>query len=127
MPANTTQSPELAPKYALHREDVAAADVIANVAKGNGMNMETYEKAHIQVAPAGGANPSVRVYWWSEELSVFVVDKNLSVVAGEGANTGYEFTVDCRGRRMFVAVTTIAAGTAKVLVSGFRTTVQPVA
>jgi hypothetical protein len=127
MPANTTQSPELAPEYALHREGVAVVDVIANVAKTQGMNMATYERAHIQVIPSGGADPTVRVHWWSEEAGRFVVDKDYIAVAGEGANTPYEFTVNCRGRRMFVAITVLAGGTANVRVSGFRTQVQPTA
>lgn len=127
MPANTTQSPENAPKYAHHREGVSAVDVLANYTKKHGMAMDTYEWAHIQVRPQGGADPSVRVYWWSEAATAWVVDKDLPVVAGEGADTPYEFTVPCRGRRMFVAVTAIAAGTADVHVAGFRTNIQPTA
>jgi hypothetical protein len=73
----------------------------------------------VQVVPSGGANPSVAVFWWSEEAEKFVQEHVALAKAGVGVNAPYEFTVESRGRIMFVAVTAIAAGTVDVYVSGF--------
>lgn len=112
--------PQKAPDYALHRSEVTAPDVMANRERGHGINCANYSYAHIQVNPSGGANPDVAVYWWSQEAGVFVQEHTPITRSGVGADTGYEFTVDCRGRIMFVAVTAIAAGECDVRVSGFE-------
>jgi len=114
-----SRSPQHAPDYALHR-DVDAADGVGAITDGmQGINMTGYEYAHIQILPAGGANPTVQVQWWSAEGGKFIQEHTAISKAGVGANTPFEFTVECRGRIMFVKVTTLAAGTCKVLVSGF--------
>jgi len=113
-------TPEKAPDYSIHREAVAAPDVIANVVRAHGINMSGYDEAHIQVVPSGGANPNVAVYWWSENAGVFVQEHTAIAKSGVGVNTPYEFTVKSKGRIMFVAVATIAAGVCDVLVSGFN-------
>ena len=112
--------PKKAPEYALHRKAVVAADVIATTAAKTGINCSNYQHAHIQVVPSGGANPNVAVYWWSEEADVFIQEHTPIAKAGVGADTPYEFTVECRGRIMLVAITTIAAGAVSVYVSGFE-------
>lgn len=117
-------SPAGSPNYALYRQGVAAVDNLTNVPKAHGMNMSTYDRAHIQVMPAGGANPTVRVYYWSEEASAFIQSTE-AAVAGVGADTPHEFTVECRGRIMFVAVTVLAGGTVDIAVSGSRVFDQP--
>ena len=111
--------PKKAPDYALHRDAVAAVDVIANVKQGSGINCANYQYANIQVVPSGGANPNVAVYWWSEQAMKFVQEHTPIAKAGVGVNTPFEFTVECNGRKMFVAVTAITAGACDVLVSGF--------
>jgi len=117
--ADISRSPQHAPDYALHR-DVAAADGAGAITDGaQGINMSGYEYAHIQVLSAGGGNASVQVQWWSAEAGAFVQEHTPIAKAGVGVNVPYEFTVECRGRVMFVKVTTLAAGTCKVLVSGF--------
>lgn len=113
-------SPESAPYYALHRESVTAADVMANVVKKNGCNAYMYNYAHIQVVPADGANPDVAVWWWSEQANAFIQEHTPIAKAGVGANTPYEFSIEPRGRIFFVQVATIAAGNVDVLVSGFE-------
>jgi hypothetical protein len=130
----TTQSPELSPDYALHRDGVAAVELDATVraagvgyTKKSGMNLASYEHAHIQVIPSGGANPDVTVWWWSEAASAWVQEHTPLTRAGVGANTPFEFTIQPRGRRFFVSVPTLAAGAVSVYVAGFRTTIQPVA
>lgn len=116
-------SPNKAPEYAIHRENVVAVDTIANVAKGDGINCANYKYAHVQVIPklASGANPTVAVYWWSEAAGKFAQENPALTKAGVGANAPYEFTVECRGRRMFIAVSVMASGSVdSILVSGFE-------
>lgn len=112
--------PKKAPDYAHHRNGVVAPDVIADVRRTTGINCANYQFAHIQVVPSGGANPDVAVYWWSSSADAFIVEHTSIAKSGIGANTGYEFTVECRGRIMLVAITAIAAGTCDVYVSGFE-------
>jgi hypothetical protein len=116
----------MAPKYALHRE-VAAVDTLPETVKAHGINMSGYEYAHIQVVPIGGANPNVQVQWWYQNaagVGKFIQEHTAIAKTGAGANTPFEFSVECRGRIMFVAFTALAAGTAKAFVSGFNR-VQP--
>jgi hypothetical protein len=62
----------------------------------------------------------VAVYWWSEEAGLFIQEHTPITRSGVGADTSYEFTVDCRGRVMLVAITAIAAGECDVYVAGFE-------
>ena len=110
-------SPQKAPLYALYR-NASAVDSLPETVKAHGINMVDYSSAHIQVLPAGGANPTVKVMWWSEEAGKFIDEQVALTKAGIGADAGFEFTVNCLGRIMLVAVTVLAAGTAKILVSG---------
>jgi len=120
--ANETQgAPYAAPKYSRHRTAVTAADAAIMTDRKVGCNCEGYTHAHIQVIPTGGANPTVEVLWWSEAASKFVEDHVLISKAGKGANVPFEFTVDCRGRIMFVRFDLLTAGTCEVMVSGFHT------
>lgn len=116
-------SPQRAPDYAIHREGVTTVDTIADYKRGDGINMANYQFAHVQVIPkpASGADPTATVYWWSEAAGEFIQEHTPLAKAGVGANVPYEFTVECRGRIMFVAITTMAAGEVNyVLVSGFE-------
>lgn len=119
MSDETKRSPERAPLYALHRA-VAAADSLPETVESHGINMTDYKHAHVQVVPAGGDNPTIQVLWWSEEASKFIQEHTPFGLAGVGVNSPYEFTIECRGRIMFVAVTGgVGVGTTKVLVAGF--------
>ena len=120
MADETTRSPKSAPEYALHRVVKAAADVLPETNQANGMNMRGYERAHIQVVPVDGANPSVQVLWWSPQAAQFINDYTPITRAGQGVNTPYEFSVEARARVLFVAVTSGVAGgqTVRVLVAG---------
>jgi len=116
-------SPAKAPDYVIHRENVTAVDTIANFKGGDGINMANYQYAHVQVIPkpASDADPTVAVYWWSEAAGEFVQENPALTKAGVGANVPYEFTVECRGRKMFIAVTVLATGEVeKILVGGFE-------
>lgn len=95
------------------------------VPEAHSINMATYENAHIAVIPSGGANPTVRVYYWNEHAEAYVPDA--VAVAGAGVDTPYMFTVQCRSRKMFVAVTVIGAGQCDITVSGSRLVDQPAA
>ena len=108
-----------APKYTLHRELVTAPDGAVTI-EMQGFVASGYEKVHVQVVAAGGANPSVEVLTWSDQLGEFISLHDPLTFAGKGADKSYEFTVDGLGRRMFVAVTAIAAGSASVYVAGWH-------
>jgi hypothetical protein len=116
-----------APEYALVRDEIIADDVIATEVKEHGIQTATYAKAHVQINPSGGANPTATVYWWSEAFGKWVQEHTPLVFAGVGANTAYEFTVECQERLMFVAVTSVGVGAVGIAVSGSREVIQPVA
>ena len=119
MADETTRSPVLAPAYALHRV-VTAADSLPETKRGVGVNMSSYAYAHVQVVPSGGANPSIKIMFWSSEAGAFIDDHTALAFAGAGINAAYETTIACRGREMFVAVTAgLTSGQAKIFVSGF--------
>ena len=108
-----------APDYAIHRKDVAAVDTLPETEELHGMNMQGFEVAHIQVIPSGGADPDVEVLYWSPQAGEFIVVDPADTRTGAGVDTPYEFTVQVRGRLIFVAVTTLAAGQVdRILVSG---------
>jgi hypothetical protein len=112
-----------APNYTQHRKGITTPDaVLTNVDLG--VNTEHFDKAHIQVVPSGGANPTVKVYWWSDAASKFIQEHTEISKAGVGVNTPFEFTVDCLGRKMLVAVTVIAAGTTDVYVAGANNSLE---
>jgi len=111
---NTTSSIAMAPAYSLHR-NAAGADTPPEILKNHGVNAEGYFYAHVQVIPGSGANPTVTVYWWSEESTKFIQEHTSIVKAGAGANVSYEFTIEPRGRRFFISVNAAC----KVFVSGF--------
>lgn len=126
----TSRGPGNAPNFNTHRTGVTATDTIANVTARQGMNMEGYEHAHIQVIPSGGANPTVQVYYWAPGVGssgAWIREHTAATFAGVGADTPFGFTVQPRGRKMFVAVTTLAGGSVRIDVAGFRTVTQPVA
>jgi hypothetical protein len=108
-----------APTYTLHRELVEAPDGAVTL-EMQGFNASGYEKVHVQVVAADGANPSVEVLVWSDTLGKFISVHTPMAFAGKGVDSSYEFTIDALGRRMFVAVTAIAAGTASVYIAGWH-------
>lgn len=118
--ADISANPKLAPDYALHRDAVAAADTLPEGERAHGINMASNTHAHIQVVPSGGANPNVGVLWWSEAAGAFVQEQIPILKAGVDADTPYEFTVECRGRIMFVPVTLIAVGAVSIYVAGYN-------
>lgn len=118
--AYATSSPQKAPYYVLHRKDVSAADSGSITDRKRGMNMSNYEYAHIQVVPDTGVNPDVAILWWSEAAGKFVQEHTAITKSGVGAGVAYEFTVEPRGRIMFVSVTAVASSTVSIYVSGFN-------
>jgi hypothetical protein len=119
MSDETTRSPVLAPEYALHRVETAA-DSLPQTSRAAGINMRSYTHAHVQVVPSGGANPLVKIMFWSPEAGKFIdLHTALTFTAG-GLNTAWETTVECRGREMFVAVTGgVTSGQVKIFVAGY--------
>lgn len=113
------QSVQLAPLYQQYRKAVAAVDTLPVTDVKEACNAGQHEDVHVQVFPAGGANPTVAVLWWSEAAGKFIQEHVAISKAGVGANTPFEFTIQAKGRMFFVAVTTLAAGTVDIYVSGF--------
>lgn len=114
-----TRAPAMAPDYALYRQGVAAADAGPYSVKEHGINMGDYRFANIQALPAVGANPTLRVLFWSDRLGQFIRSNPDLTVTGAGAGIAYEYTVECRGRIMLVELTGTLTGGVDVLVSGY--------
>ena len=115
MPISTKKSPE----YVLYRDGLTGVDAAPALAdEANSVNTSHYKYTNIQVIPSGGANPDVEVRWWSEEAGVFIKEHTAITKVGIGANTPFEFTVNSLSRKMMVVVTTLAAGSVKILISG---------
>jgi hypothetical protein len=113
-----TRAPAMAPDYSLYREAVAAADSGPYSTKEHGINMGDYRFANIQVLPAGTATPTIRVMFWSDKLGQFIrANPDLTVTGALGIP--FEYTVECRGRIMFVELTGTLTGGVDVLVSGY--------
>lgn len=120
MADETTRSPAHAPHYALHRS-ATAADPATVTEEKLGMNMASNDRAHVQVVPSGGANPSVEVQFWSAGAGAFISEHTPITFTGKGANVPFEFTVECRERIMLVKLTVLATGKAMVYVAGAGT------
>lgn len=119
-----TQSPILAPEYNLHRivKDANDAGTIDDGRRG--MNMQSYSHAHVQILPSGGANPDVKILFFSPELGEFIAphpDQEIAF-AGAGPDVPYDFSFEPRGRKFFVFVTSgvSAADVVKIFVAGFN-------
>lgn len=80
--------------------------------------MSGYGKALIQVVPAGTANPTINVHYWSEGADRFVKTNDVPDIANYGMGEPFEFTIDCHGRLMYIEVTDTVAGGVDIYVSG---------
>lgn len=114
----TKNSPKISPNYVLNRV-VTQVDSFPVINKFAGVNMDSYRYANVQVIPSGGANPNVEILWWSGAAGRYIQENTPITENGVGVNTPFEFTVECFGRNMLVAVTTLAAGEVEIYVSGF--------
>lgn len=116
-----TNSPQIAPDYGKHRDNVSVADVLASLTtKNHGINMGGYRLANVQIVPKGGAgNPTVNVLFWSEGQGKFVPDHTALTFAALGAGLGWETTIEANGRIMMVALTGTLTGGIDVFVSGY--------
>jgi len=121
MSIETKRSPMLAPGYSLHRYVAEAKDTLPETVQAHGMNMAGHRFANIQVVPVDGANPDIKVLFWSEEASMFIDEHVALAFASKGVDVPYEFSVDVHGREIFVAVVDgVAAGQkVRVFVGGF--------
>lgn len=123
----TRSNPRSAPDYEPHRyfkaETGALIDALPATDRRRGMNMGSYRFANVQVIPKqAGANPAVAVLYWSEAAGKFVQTLDATTKAGAGDGVSYEFTVECFGRIMFVAITggMADAEEVEIYVSGFH-------
>lgn len=116
------RSPSHAPNYVKHRYLKGGVDTPPESAQQHGINMQGYEYAHIQVVPSSGANPDIKVQFWSPKADQFVSEHSGSNFAGKGNGVAYEVTVPCHGREMFVLISGGIAGVEEcwVYVSGFN-------
>ncbi len=118
----TKTSPILAPDYAIHRV-VEDANDTGDITDGKrGMNMRSYSHAHVQVVPTGGANPAVKILFFSPAAGKFINPHAAIAFTGKGADVPYEFTFEPRGRKFFVFVTSgvSASDTVRIDVAGFN-------
>lgn len=118
-----SRSPQKAPDFQLYRIVDTIADVLPEIDVKHGINMGNYRRAIIDVKAEDGANPAVAVLFWSEATSAFVAENPAITRAGAGVDTGYQFSVECNGRIMFVAVTgglSNAAHIATISIAGFE-------
>lgn len=117
-------SPILAPDYALHRVVEDANDSGDITDKRRGMNFRSYSHAHVQIVPTGGADPAVKIIFFSPAANKFIDPHSDQAIAfaGEGADTPYEFTFEPRGRIFFVFVESGVTGgdTVRIDVAGFN-------
>lgn len=123
MADETTRNPSLAPEYSHHRIVKTSNEAAPYAKQEQGINMASHSHAHIQVVPEGAdCNPGVRVLWWSAKAAKFINEHTAITKAGAGVLVPYEFTVECRGRIMLVAVESgMAAGrTVRVYVAGYN-------
>lgn len=111
-----------APRYLQHRHLVGVVDTLPETNEKHGISCEDYEYAHIQVVPSGGANPVVKVLFWSEGAAAFVPDHAGIDFTAFGVDTSWEASVSVRSRKMFVAVTSGVSGVqvCRVFVAGYR-------
>jgi hypothetical protein len=117
------ENPERAPEYNLHRHVKDANDTLPETSKANGMLMQDYRWANVQVVPSELADPAVSVLFWSEEAAQFVKPNPAMDFAAKGAGIPWETVIEANGRRMFVAVTAgmAADDEVKISVGGFKT------
>lgn len=109
------------PNYTLYKEGITAPESLVGLANfDGGINTSSYKDVCVQVLPAGTANPSVSVYFWSALQGAYIQAQTPIDMAGVGSNTPYEFTVETNGRHIFVRVSAITAGSVKIAVAGFE-------
>lgn len=110
-----------APKYSIHRNGITAADGAASTNERDGESFAGYDLGIVQIIPSGGANPTVELMVWSEAAGKFISANPAASKTGLGADTPYEFTFTAAGRKFWVMVTALAAGSVDVYVAGHRT------
>lgn len=113
------QSTDVAPEAKTYRKGVASVDSLPQTDQRQGVNAGHYRSLHINVLPSGGADPTVAVLYWSPKAGVFIQENPAFTKAGVGADVPYAFTVEARGRILFVAVTVLAAGSVDIETSGY--------
>ncbi|KKN42115.1 hypothetical protein LCGC14_0716470 [marine sediment metagenome] len=116
------RAPALAPNYVRHRLVKGAIDTGDITNQRRGMNMASHSHAHVQVLPKNGANPDVKILFWSSAIGKFIDPDVEIAVTGKGADVPYEFTFEPRGRIFFVFVTGTVTGDdeVEIQVAGFN-------
>ncbi len=108
-----------APKYFEHRDPIiSSTDDPATAPQSHGINFQERRYGLIQVVPAGGANPVIDLFFWSEGADRFVSGSPLVTFAALGADVPGEIMFEALGR-IVLPVVTIAGGTVRLYVSSF--------
>jgi hypothetical protein len=114
------QSVKNSPKYTLVRT-VTAADSAPSDNDRDAVSFDGFDIGLFQIVPSGGANPSVELMAWCDAAGAFISANTKAEYTGMGANVPYEFTVSAAGRKFWVNVTALAAGTVQIYAAGHRT------
>jgi hypothetical protein len=111
----------MSPDFTFYRSVADADDTLPETDEGKGFNTSDYEDVIIDVVPAGGCDPDLKILFWSDAASAFVAENTAITFTGAGADTPYQVRVKALGRKLFVAVSGIVAGdTADLYVAGWR-------
>lgn len=110
----------IAPDYSSYRSGIAVADGATVTDKNLGINCGNYKTANVQIVPGASANPSTEILFWSEGAGKFVSHNSASLTfTGKGNGVGYEVSVECNGRILFVKLTGTLTTGVDVYVSGY--------
>jgi hypothetical protein len=111
-----------APEYSLIG-NFKANRALAAVKAGDVINCNGYEYLHLQVIAKDGAQPTLDVAYWfdgDDEDSASPVPADPAIQHTAVLNGAFEITVPVRGRKVALGVDVGAAGSVKVLASGFN-------
>lgn len=107
------------PAFVAYRSGIIAAESGPFSVEAHGINCANYKEVMFNVIPSGGANPNITMYVWSESADQFILLNPTVTFTGAGVNTPYSIVFDCRGRVVFPAVTTLAAGSVDIEAQAF--------
>ncbi len=99
MAENTT----LAPESKLYRTVLANDGAGPHTDKKQGLNCGHYENLHVEVIPTDD-DPVIEVLYWSEAGGKFVQENPAAPRAAFGAGVAFTFTVQPRGRLVFISL-----------------------
>lgn len=118
MPRQLNEGLALAPTFTPHRRAVGANDVLANFAKGHGLDSHGYQEVVAEVNFNGGVTAAtVNVNYWSDLAGAFLPASPAETFALT-AEAAIRF--NARGRRFLLTISggTFGGGTVDIDVAG---------